>query len=169
MSRSRNWKFTLSGDDEQAILIKKAKDNLLKNVTFLQLCNNKGVVVMKNKVRASAVKKMLSALKIHPFSAVKEVCHAMVNVTFTYGTLLSKHQKKLANKAANYVDAVQNYTQKAPTPEEHPEFDNVYNIIASADTVEEGMLKVLDDLPNCSNLIPCAVRRYRLSDIQNIH
>jgi hypothetical protein len=169
MTLSRNWKFTLSDDDEQAVVIKKARDNMLKDVTFLQLCKSKGVVVMKNRVRASAVRKMFSVLKIHPFSSVKEVCHAMVNVTFTYGTLLSKHQKKLANKAANYVDAVQNYTQKAPAPEEHPEFENVYNIIASADTVEQGMLKVLDDLPNCSNLISCAVRRYRLSDIQNIH
>ena len=169
MSRSRNWKFTLNSDDVQAILIRKAKGNMLKNVTFLQLCGNKGVIVLRNKVRVSAVKKMFSVSKIHPFSAVSVVCRAMVGVTFTYGTLLNKHQKKLANKSTSYVDAVQNFAKTTLVPEEDPQFDTVYNIISSADTVEAGMLKVLEDLPHCRNLISCAVRRYKLKRDQTLH
>ncbi len=95
MTLSRNWKFTLSGDDDQAIIAKHAKANDLSNVTFLQLCNNDGLIVMKNKVRASAIRKMFSVVTVEPVSSPQVTRDSMGEVTFSYGSLLNKHQKKL--------------------------------------------------------------------------
>ena len=78
MSFSRNWEFT-AGEDEQAIVIKKVKDNELHNVTFLQLSTNKCLIVMKNKIRPSAVRKLLGVTDIVPVSSPKEVRDSMEN------------------------------------------------------------------------------------------
>ena len=170
MSRSRNWEFTLRGEDGQAIITRQAKNNDLNNVTFLQICKNKGLVVFKTQVRQSVVRKLLGVTDITSVSSPKHFRDSMGEViSFTYGKLLNKHQKKVANKATNYVGAVQDFAKKALVPEEDPEFDTVYNIIVSAETVEAGMLKVLEDLPHCRNLIACAVRRYKLKQDQILH
>ena len=169
MSRSRSWQFTVLDEAQHAIITKQVKEHVLDNVTFLQLCKDKGLVVMKRQVRQSAVRKMFSITDIVPVSSPKEVRDSMENVTFSYGSLLNKHQKKLASKSTNYAEAVQNFAKTVLVPEEHPKFELVYNIIASADTVEEGMLKVLEDLPYCRSLISCAVRRYKLKQEQLSH
>ena len=85
MSRSRNWIFNLSGDDDQAIITKQAKDNDFKDMTFLQLCNNNGLVVMKNRVRASAIRKMFSVVTVEPVSSPQVTRDSMGEVTFSYG------------------------------------------------------------------------------------
>ena len=95
MTLSRNWVFTLSGKDEQAIITKQSKGNELNNVTFLRLCNNNGLIVMKNVVRGSAIRKMFSVVNVKPVSSPKIIRDSMGEVTFSYGSLLNKHQKKL--------------------------------------------------------------------------
>jgi hypothetical protein len=160
----------LSSDDDQALIKSQAKNNELNNVTFLQICKNKGLVVFKTQVRQSAVRKLLGVTDVTSVSSPKNFRDSMGEViSFTYGKLLNVYEKKLANKAINYVDAVQKFAKKALIPEEDPEFDTVYNIIASADMVEAGILKVLEDLPHCRSLISCAVRRYKLKQDQILH
>ncbi len=95
MTRSRNWVFTFSGMDGQAIITKQSKVNELHNVTFLQLCQNNGLIVMKNIVRASTIRKMFSVVNVEPVSSPKTIRDSMGEVTFSYGSLLNKHHKKL--------------------------------------------------------------------------
>jgi hypothetical protein len=162
MTLSRNWIFTLSCVDDQAIIKKQSKAHELSNVTFLQLCNNHGLIVMKNIVRASAIRKMFSVVSVEPISSPKTTRDSMGEVTFSYGSLLNKHQKKIANKSTNYIETVRNFEKTALVPEHDPQFDTVYNIIANANTVETGILKVYEDLPFCRYLITPAVKRYKL-------
>ncbi len=75
-------------------------------------------------------------------AAPKDVRNRMGEVTFSYGKLLNVYEKKLANKATNYSEAVQNFAKTVLVPEEHPKFELVYAVIASAETIDEGMLKV---------------------------
>ena len=168
MSRSRNWQFT-AGEDQQAIVIKKVKDNEMNNVTFLQLSKNNCLVVMKDTVRASAVRKLLGITSLVPVSSPKEVRDNMGEVTFSYGSLLNKHQKKLANRANNYSEAVQQFSKTAFVPEDDPKFDLVYDIIANADTVDKGKLTIYEELPLCKHLITPAVKRFELKREHNLH
>ena len=84
----------------------------------------------------------------------------------SYGSLLNKYQKKVANKSTNYAETVQKFTTPTLVPKDDPQFDIVYNIIADADTLEEGMLKIFEDLPLCKHLIIPAVKRYKLKKSQ---
>ena len=175
MSRSRNWIFKLRGDVEieRAIIIKKAKDNHLNHVTFLQLSkdNNvaRGLVVLKNQVRHSVVMKMFAALDVELVNSLKEIMNSMGMIIFTYGKLLNKHEKRLASKASSYSQAVQHMAEKPLIPEHEVNFEIVYNIIASAETEAEGMLKIFEDLPLCKHLIIPAVKRFKLKKEQLGH
>ena len=167
MSFSRNWLFSLSGEDEQAIIIKKAKDNALQNVTCLKLFKNnnnttRALIVLKTQVRKSAVRKMFHAADIEPVSSPKEVLNSMGKAIFGYGKLLNKDEKKLASKASSYSQAVQYMAEKPLIPEDEPKFELVYNIIATAETEAEGMLKVFEDFPLWKHLIIPAMRRLKL-------
>ena len=164
MTRSRNWVFTLSGKDGQAIITKQGKGNELNNVTFLQLCDNNGLIVMKNLVRGSAIRKMFSVVNVEPVLSPKTIRDSMGEVTFSYGSLLNKHQKKIANKSTNYIETVKEFAKTTLIPEHHSQFETVYNIIANADTVDTGILTVLEDLPLHRNFIKPAVRRYKLKN-----
>ncbi len=167
MAYSRNWTFTFSGDDELAILMNKTKDNIvLDKITFLQLSQNKCLVVFKNQVRKSAVRKLFSATDAKSLPSPKEFRDSMGEVAFSYGKLLNKYEKKLANKSTNYCKIVQDFSKTALVPEDDPKFDIVYDIIASADTIEEGMLKIYEDLPLCKHLIYAALKRFRLKKTQ---
>ena len=168
MCRSRNWIFTLNGDDDQAIITQLAKDNNFTHVTFLQLCDNNGLVVMKNRVRHSAIRKMFSVVTVEPVSSPKIIRDSMGEATFSYGSLLNKHQKQIANKSTNYIEAVRNFEKTTLVPEHDPKFETVYNIIASADTIDDGMLKVLENLPWSKHLLVPAVKRYKLKKSQMI-
>ena len=97
MSFSRNWQFTLD-EAQHAIITKQVKEHVLDNVTFLQLSEKMGLVVFKRQVRQSAVRKLLGVTDIVPVSSPKEVRDSMENVTFSYGSLLNKHQKKLSHQ-----------------------------------------------------------------------
>ena len=110
MSRSRNWQFTVK-ENEQAFVIKKVKENGMRNVTFLQLSKKMCLVVMKDKVRPRTVRKLLGVTDILPISSPKEVRDKMEDVSFSYGSLLNKHQKKLANRASDYSQAVQDFSK----------------------------------------------------------
>ena len=70
--RSRNWMFTLSSEDEQYIVIKKAKDNELDNVTFLQISGKLGLVVMKNYVHGSIIMKLLGVEIVEPITSTED-------------------------------------------------------------------------------------------------
>ena len=168
MTFSRNWQFTVK-ENEQAFVIKKVKENEMRNVTFLQLSKKMCLVVMKDKVRPRTVRKLLGVTDILPVSSPKEVRDKMEDVSFSYGSLLNKHQKKLANKASDYSQAVQDFSKTALVPEHDPRFDIVYNIIANADTVDKGKLTVYEDLPLCKHLIDHAVKRFELKKEHNLH
>jgi len=169
MSRSRNWQFTVCDEAQHAIITKQVKEHPLDNVTFIQLCKDKGLVVMKSKVRASTIRKFLSVTDLEPVAAPKDVRNRMGEVTFSYGKLLNVYEKKLANKATNYAEAVQNFAKTVLVPEEHPKFELVYAVIASAETIDEGRLKVLEYLPLCKHLIEPAVKRFKLKKDHNSH
>ncbi|MCP4991918.1 MAG: hypothetical protein GY928_39450, partial [Colwellia sp.] len=145
----------------------KTKDNIvLDQITFLLLSQNKCLVVFKNQVRKSAVRKLFSATDAKSLPSPKEFRDSMGEVAFSYGKLLNKYEKKLANKSTNYCKIVQDFSKTALVPEDDPKFDIVYDIIASADTIEEGMLKIYEDLPLCKHLIYAALKRFRLKQTQ---
>jgi hypothetical protein len=167
MSLSRNWQFTIPQvENIQSVILKKIKNNLLENVTFLQLSKNKGLVVLKKQTRQSVVRKLLGVTNIIPVCSAKKIRDEMENVTFSYGKILNKHEKKLANKSTNYSEIVREFSKTALVPEDDPRFDTVYNIISSADTVEDGMLKIYEDLPSHKTLIHPALQRYKLKKSQ---
>ena len=130
MSRSRNWIFKLDEEIQYHLITKKVKDGKVKNITFLQLAIDtdvtKGLVVMKNRVRKSAVRKMFSVIDVELVTTPKEVMNSMGTIIFTYGKLLNKHEKRLTSKASSYSHTVQHLAEKILIPEDEPKFELVY-------------------------------------------
>jgi hypothetical protein len=151
MVYSRNWAFTFAGDAEQAIILNKRKesDNILDSITFLQLSNDKCLVVFKNQMRKSAVRRIFSITDAELVSSAKEFRDSMGEVTFSYGKILNKHEKKLANKSTSYGKTVNDFAKTALIPEDDPKFDAVYNIVASADTREVDVKNHLKTASSC--------------------
>ena len=134
----------------------------LDNVTFLQICKDMGLVVFKKQVTKSVVQKLLGGTHIVSVSSPKDVRDTMGEVTFSYGSLLNKKQKMLANSAENYAQTVQQFSKTTFTLDDDPKFTVVYNIITSAETVEEGVFKAFEECPLRSDLIHHSLRRLKL-------
>jgi hypothetical protein len=121
---------------------------------------------MKNQVWANVIRKLLGVTDVILVSSAKNIRNAMKNVTFSYGKILNRGEKRLANKSADYGKTIREFAAKHDLlPENDPRFAVVYNIIANADTVEGGILKIFENFPLCIHLISPAVEKFKLKKI----
>ncbi len=122
---SRNWVFTLNGNNNKAFIEKQSQTTKFKDVTFLQLNNNNGLIVMKNQVWANVIRKLLGVTDVILVSSAKNIRNAMKNVTFSYGKILNRAEKRLANKSADYGKTIREFAAKHDLlPENDPRLGN---------------------------------------------